>query len=47
MKKRRRTGIKEASMIVDFQHHFTPHALMPKDLGKLIRNPRWASGLGE
>ncbi len=21
-------------MIVDFQHHFTPHALMPKDLGK-------------
>ena len=21
-------------MIVDFQHHFTPHALMPKDLGR-------------
>ena len=21
-------------MIVDFQHHFTPHALMPKDLGQ-------------
>ncbi len=21
-------------MIVDFQHHFTPHALMPKDMGK-------------
>jgi hypothetical protein len=22
------------SMIVDFQHHFTPHELMPKDLGR-------------
>ena len=21
-------------MIVDFQHHFTPHELMPKDLGR-------------
>src|SRR5262245_52432335 len=23
-----------SSMIVDFQHHFTPHALMPNDMGR-------------
>src|SRR5229473_8565677 len=25
---------KDVPMIVDFQHHFTPHTLMPKDLGR-------------